>query len=415
MVNVSNLGSESSARFMKAGCERIYRLFDAFLKKTVIEDRVIDFSKPAIENEDGSIEFAGTDQSFTELILGSQPFNWTERPSRNQGESYFKFKKRFQVYENDVAHDDDRFDDYTSDCNGYKAEVLDFLSMPDSDYPSIPSDPGECAKLPKKPKEMDSFNEVKMPKKKKTETEEQFQARYQKVLDKIKIREQKVAERMERYKQACAEKAENFDKRQKAYEDALAYFKEFKEKNSKKLLIAAHLHWLWTLGAEGVDTECGAYGEFLGLERQEYGNAGLWEMQVGKKSDLKLIYSVFERFHSWPNRPKFDNVDEVKAALVEFVLKVRKDSPAQIRNGLMHLCDPDKFINLYTFQEKVEYVKKHEDLLRGYHASDVAEMNRNDSVCYSQKNVTGDDFEGDYLGLRTEEKICYISDALKNK
>ena len=138
-------------------------------------------------------------------------------------------------------------------------------------------------------------------------------------------------------------------------------------------------------------------------------------MQVGKKSDLKLIYSVFERFLSWPNRPKFDNVDEVKAALVEFVLKVRKDSPAQIRNGLMHLCDPDKFVNLYTFQEKVEYVKKHEDLLRGYHASDVAEMNRNDSVCYSQKNVTGDDFEGDYLGLRTEEKICYISDALKNK
>jgi hypothetical protein len=99
---------------------------------------------------------------------------------------------------------------------------------------------------------------------------------------------------------------------------------------------------------------------------------------------------------------------EVKTALVNFILKVRKESPAQVRNGLLHLCNPEKFTNMYTYQEKVEFVLQHDSALQGYHTSDMAEMNRNDSVFFSKKNVGGKKFDGDYQGLRTEEKIRHI-------
>ena len=51
---------------------------------------------------------------------------------------------------------------------------------------------------------------------------------------------------------------------------------------------------------------------------------------------------------------------------------------------------------------------QHDSALQGYHTSDMAEMNRNDSVFFSKKNVGGKKFDGDYQGLRTEEKISHI-------
>ena len=63
---------------------------------------------------------------------------------------------------------------------------------------------------------------------------------------------------------------------------------------------------------------------------------------------------------------------------------------------------------LISCQEKVEYVLQHDSALQGYHTSDMAEMNRNESVFFSKKNVGGKKFDGDYQGLRTEEKIRHI-------
>ena len=122
-------------------------------------------------------------------------------------------------------------------------------------------------------------------------------------------------------------------------------------------MIAFHLYWLWSLGANNVAVGCGPYGKLMALEAPIFPDMGLWKVQVlGMRKDLKLIYSIFERILSWPKRPKFNTLAEVKVALVNFVLKVRKDSSAQVRNGLLHLCNPEKFTNMYTYQEKVEYV-----------------------------------------------------------
>ena len=380
MDDSNNINAKMLGRFAVPGQEIVYKLFDAFLSKTVLEDRLIDFSKPPIEHDDGSVEFevlnAGDGApvpSFSQLILG-QPV----------------------------------------------ASVYEFLDEPLLEKPEEPAKPRDL----NPPERPGDYKEIKVPKRKKKDTDEEYQAKMLKYEQDVKERDEKNRVRMENFEKRYNEYMERYDSRLKEYEKRKTLYSEelkayqewrdsFIEKNKAHLktnwMIAVHLYWLWSLGANNVALGCGAYGQLMDLETPAYPDMGLWNVQVlGMRRDLKLIYSTFERFLSWPRRPKFNTVAEVKAALVDFILKVRKDSSAQVRNGLLHLCDPDKFTNMYTYQEKVEYVLMHDSALQGFRAGDMFEMNRNDSVCFSKKNVGGNRFEGDYQGLRTEDKIRYI-------
>lgn len=375
MDDSNNINAIMLGRFAVPGQEIVYKLFDAFLSKTVLEDRLIDFSKPPVEHDDGSVEFEtlnaddGTPvPSFSELILG-QPV----------------------------------------------ASVYEFLDEPLLEKPEEPIEP-----MFNPPVRPGDYKEIVVPKRKKKDADEEYQAKMLKYEQDVKERDEKNRVRMENFEKRYNEYMERYDSRLKEYEKLAAQYPEkltayqewhnsFIEKNKVYLMIAFHLYWLWSLGANNVAVGCGPYGKLMELETPAYPETGLWKVQVlGMRRDLKLIYSIFERILSWPRRPKFNTVAEVKAALVDFILKVRKDSSAQVRNGLLHLCDPEKFTNMYTYQEKVEFVLQHDSALQGYHTSDMAEMNRNDSVFFSKKNVGGKKFDGDYQGLRTEEKISHI-------
>jgi len=376
MDDSNNINAKMLGRFAVPGQEIVYKLFDAFLSKTVLEDRLIDFSKPPVEHNDGSVEFETLNAddetsvpSFSQLILG-QPV----------------------------------------------ASVYEFLDEPLLEKPEEPAKPRDL----NPPERPGDYKEIKVPKRKKKDTDEEYQAKMLKYEQEVKERDEKNRVRMENFEKRYNEYMERHGSRLKGYEKLAAQYPEkltayqewhnsFIEKNKVYLMIAFHLYWLWSLGANNVAVGCGPYGKLMELETPAYPETGLWKVQVlGMRRDLKLIYSIFERILSWPRRPKFNTVAEVKAALVDFILKVRKDSSAQVRNGLLHLCDPEKFTNMYTYQEKVEFVLQHDSALQGYHTSDMAEMNRNDSVFFSKKNVGGKKFDGDYQGLRTEEKISHI-------
>lgn len=376
MDDSNNINAKMLGRFAVPGQEIVYKLFDAFLSKTVLEDRLIDFSKPLVEHDDGSVEFETLNAddgaslpSFSQLILG-QPV----------------------------------------------ASVYEFLDEPLLEKPEEPAKPRDL----NPPERPGDYKEIKVPKRKKKDTDEEYQAKMLKYEQDVKERDEKNRVRMENFEKRYNEYMERHGSRLKEYEKLAAQYPEkltayqewhnsFIEKNKVYLMIAFHLYWLWSLGANNVAVGCGPYGKLMELETPAYPDMGLWKVQVlGMRKDLKLIYSTFERILSWPKRPKFNTLAEVKAALVNFVLKVRKDSSAQVRNGLLHLCNPEKFTNMYTYQEKVEYVLQHDSALQGYHTSDMAEMNRNDSVFFSKKNVGGKKFDGDYQGLRTEEKISHI-------
>lgn len=376
MDDSNNINAKMLGRFAVPGQEIVYKLFDAFLSKTVLEDRLIDFSKPPVEHDDGSVEFETLNAddgaslpSFSQLILG-QPV----------------------------------------------ASVYEFLDEPLLEKPEEPVKPRDL----NPPERPGDYKEIKVPKRKKKDTDEEYQAKMLKYEQEVKERDEKNRVRMENFEKRYNEYMERHGSRLKEYEKLAAQYPEkltayqewhnsFIEKNKVYLMIASHLYWLWSLGANNVAVGCGPYGKLLALEAPIFSDMGLWKVQVlGMRKDLKLIYSIFERILSWPKRPKFNTLAEVKVPLVNFVLKVRKDSSAQVRNGLLHLCNPEKFTNMYTYQEKVEYVLQHDSALQGYHASDMAEMNRNDSVFFSKKNVGGKKFDGDYQGLRTEEKIRHI-------
>ena len=280
----------SYLRFAQEGKECIYELFDAFLKKTIIEDRAIDFSKPVTVGDDGSIEFAtlekdGAEITFSELV-GCDPY----------------FKRDFELYLRRTA-----------------------------------------------------------PKARAT-----FEARLG--------------------------------------------------------LACAHLHWLWSLGMD-CETSCGMYGKAISTEEHWMDSlegydreTGLWHdciTAAGVKNDLALVLAIFHRFVTWPTRPQFRTVDQVKAALVEFVFKSKKESGAPVRNGLLHLCDPDKYINWYSYESKSMFVTFHSEYLRGYTVSDYSEFLAQDSLYFSRKYDKELRLEP-YQANRTEEKICYIFDKMND-
>ena len=278
---------KSSSRFMVEGKKSVYKLFDAFLQKTILEDRAIDFSKPAEVREDGSVDFAGSERCFSEIV--------------------------------GVKADPE-----------YKQAMEDLLS-------------GDVADLS---------------------------------------------------------------------EDMLADLN----------LAAAHVHWLWSLGMDERKTCCGKFGKSIGLQENWMDNLegykvndGLWKVKLaGLKKELLLVFSILHRFVTWAKKPEFSTIEEVKAALVEFVFKSKKNCDAPVRNGLLHFCNPDKYIGIYSFEKKAELVEHYSEFLRDYRVSDYASFQLQDSIYYSKRMGTALR-RHIYQANRTEEKICYIFDKMHGR
>lgn len=195
----------------------------------------------------------------------------------------------------------------------------------------------------------------------------------------------------------------------------------WKEFHKDELLLLAHLHWLWSLGMSGVETSCGKFGKLAGVEEhwaENIGNydveQGLWFAHVssmGLKKELLLIYSILYRFMTWPKKPEFQNVDQVKSALIDFIFKTRIDLDAPIRNGLLHLCDPDMYINIYSYEMKLNYIANHSSFLLNYKAEGFSTLQTQDSVYYSKRiGKVGDN--NIYRADRTEDKIRFIFDRM---
>lgn len=196
---------------------------------------------------------------------------------------------------------------------------------------------------------------------------------------------------------------------------------DWKAAHKGELVLVAHLHWLWSLGLSGVKTSCGKFGKYADIKEDWTGalNAynledGLWYAHIsamGLKKELLLIYFILHRFVTWPKKPEFQNVNEIKSAMIDFIFKTRIDLNAPVRNGLLHLCDPHNYINIYDYEEKMEWIYQHDSLLRNYKVNDFSAMQNQDSVYYSKRIGRVED-NIVYRADRTEDKIRYIMDRL---
>lgn len=68
MPTIAERISQNAPRFKKQDAEVIYKLFDAFLKTTLLDNRAIDFSQEPVQTPDGIIEFVPRDESFSDLV-----------------------------------------------------------------------------------------------------------------------------------------------------------------------------------------------------------------------------------------------------------------------------------------------------------------------------------------------------------
>ena len=371
MVN-NQTTPQSSPRFLVAGKECIYKLFDAFIKKTVIEDSTIDFSKPVVVAEDGSFEFADGGRHFSEIVGSIKVKNGNAEgaalPMRGRNEPDYDYAKRVAKWR--------------------KAQKKEQGQLKAVDGVTLAKD---ATAVDKYNSALDNYLSGM-----ETAVSEEISVEVMEIVDGL---------------------AKEGSKR-----TAKPVMMVTKEAMDDMNLAAAHLNWLWSLGMDGRHTNCGKFGEAAsigenwteGLEGYE-DKDGLWNAKsVGTKKDLLLMRSIFYRFMTWPYKPEFKTVEEVKAAFIEYIFKTKKDCEALVRNGLLHFCNPDKYINIYSYEKKAAYVQSHSDLLEGYVVSDYSELRAQDSLFFSMRFKKEADC-APYQANRTEEKICYIYDKLRSR
>lgn len=429
MLNTNTPNTQTSPRFLVAGKEYIYKLFDAFLKKTVIEDKAIDFSKPVVQNEDGTVEFADCEKSFSEIIgvaVRAPGRVGTEQPARGRNESdqayakrvgqWQKAQKREQVQVKDFALYNDALDNYLNgmDTNVAEGEVAaEYMKVTES---KVNEKTVKTMTVSKEFKEnldlaLAHYNWLWS-----LGVNSLWQGRVF-VKGDLQATDIAIKDLVSKFVTAGGDEKNT----RKVWQDKLksVFLAQDYAKSSDCLILKEYFSNAQESGeakkprketlvtaskvAEKFEKSIATY-----IEKKGYKDF----LTKFRKKDIVLLNAIIRRFVSWPTRPEFDRMEDLKLALVDYVFKTRKDLDAPVRNGLLHFCNPDKYINFYTFREKVAYVEHHKTLLSDYIDSGEAKYNGEDSLFYSLKGVTDGEFEGDYRANRTEEKICHIYDKL---
>ena len=136
------------------------------------------------------------------------------------------------------------------------------------------------------------------------------------------------------------------------------------------------------------------------------GKAGLWKAGTGtasKKWDLSFLQGILNQFSTLPAATRGKTVSDIKAQLEDFASKKFAKNPANARNGLLHLCNPDIYAPIYSFADKLAICKEHARLLEDFKLS-----NRWDSGLLKLKVFRKDG----YVAIHTDEQLCWIFDKL---
>ena len=133
------------------------------------------------------------------------------------------------------------------------------------------------------------------------------------------------------------------------------------------------------------------------------GNAGLWKAGTGTSSknwDLSFLQGILNQFSTLPAATRGKTVSEIKEQLEDFASKKFAKNPANARNGLLHLCNPNIYAPIYSFADKLAICKEQSRLLKL--------SNRWDSGLLKLKVFRKDG----YVAIQTDEQLCWIFDKL---
>ncbi len=138
------------------------------------------------------------------------------------------------------------------------------------------------------------------------------------------------------------------------------------------------------------------------------GNVGLWKAGTGTSSknwDMSFLQGILNQFSTLPAATRGKTVSEIKEQLEDFASKKFAKNPANARNGLLHLCNPNIYPPIYSFADKLAICKEQSRLLEDFKLS-----NRWDSGLLKLKVFRKDG----YVAIQTDEQLCWIFDKLAN-
>ena len=136
------------------------------------------------------------------------------------------------------------------------------------------------------------------------------------------------------------------------------------------------------------------------------GGAGLWKAGTGissKNWDLSFLQGILNQFSTLPAATRGKTISEIKEQLEDFASKKFAKNPANARNGLLHLCNPNIYTPIYSFADKLAICKENTRLLEDFKLS-----NRWDSGLLKLKVFRKDG----YVAIQTDEQLCWIFDKL---
>ena len=423
MLNTNTANTQTSPRFLVAGKESIYKMFDAFIKKTVVEDKAIDFSKPVVQNEDGTVEFAECGKSFSEIIgvaARAPKVAETKQPVRGGNKS----QKKEQEQANEFALYKTALDNYLSGMVTVVAEeeAAEDMKVTES---KVNDKVKKTMTVSKKFKESFDLAEAHYKWLWSLGMDTLWQGR-EFVKGDLQATDAAIKDLVSKFVTAAGDEKNT----RKVWQDKLksVFFAQDYAKSSDCLILKEFFSEE-NKSKSAKQDDAQESGEARKPRKETLVTASKvaakFEKDIAKciekkgykdfltkfrKKDIVLMNAIFHRFVSCPTRPEFDRMEDLKSLFVEYVFRKNIDAP--IRNGLLHFCNPDKYINFYTFLEKVAYVEHHKTLLNDYIDNGEAKYNGEDSLFYSQKGVTDGEFKEDYRANRTEEKICHIYDKL---
>ena len=138
------------------------------------------------------------------------------------------------------------------------------------------------------------------------------------------------------------------------------------------------------------------------------GNVGLWKAGTGTSSknwDLSFLQGILNQFSTLPATTRGKTISDIKAQLEDFASKKFAKNPANARNGLLHLCNPNLYTPIYSFADKLAICKENARLLEDFKLS-----NRWDSGLLKLKVFRKDG----YIAIQTDEQLCWIFDKLSS-
>lgn len=147
------------------------------------------------------------------------------------------------------------------------------------------------------------------------------------------------------------------------FKQLITAYREETASTRQQDVVLALAEWFWKVGMSDVVTTCGNSGKKLGIAentRAFQGRLGLWNSGQATSRKDESIKGIVEFFYqiATMSPENLASLDMVKKTIVRKY--GGKSNNKSFINGILHFADPDKYIHLFIFDDKVSFLNRYD-------------------------------------------------------